>query len=610
MTSPRALARRLVTVADAPGGVVEHAPPVALRALLRRFWPYARPYRGWLALLLALIAAAAAIDTVVVWLFKLVVDRVMVPGDFGAFAPLAGAFLGLTALGGAVSFLDDWLSTWVEQRFLLALRSDLFAHLQRLSPTALERRRLGDVLARLTGDVAAIESLLVSGAADVVANLTHIAFFGAALFLLQWDLALVALVVGPLFFLTARRFARLVRRAAREKRRRTGSIGAVAEESLANLPLVQAYGREDAERARYERENRAAFAASMASTRIKALFTPLVDLIEVAGALLVIAYGTLKLSQGALTLGGLLVFLTYLGSLYRPVRGLSKLSGTFYAASAGAERIAELLDEEPGVREHPAPVPLGRARGEVRFRAVTFTYPGAARPALEDVSLALEPGTSVALVGASGAGKSTLAKLLLRFHDPQAGAVSLDGLDLRDVALADLRRNVAVLLQETLVFDGSVRENVAFGRPHATQAEIEAAARAADAHDFILELPDGYDARVGQRGRRLSGGQRQRLAIARALIRCAPVLVLDEPTTGLDAEAAARVMEPLRRLMDGRATLIVSHDLLLARDATEIVVLDGGRVAERGTHAELLARGGRYAALHRVFAPPALELPA
>jgi ABC-type multidrug transport system fused ATPase/permease subunit len=572
---------------------------VPLREILRRFWPYARPFRRWIAVLLVIVAVTTAIDTALVWLFKVVIDDVLVPRDFGPFPLLAAAYLGLTALAGALSFADDWLSTWTEQRFLLALRGDVFAHLQRLSPTALERRRLGDVLSRLTGDVAAIEALLLTGLADAVAHVLHLAFFCGALFYLQWDLALVALIVAPAFLVTAGRFSRLIRRAAREKRRRSGSIGAVAEESLANLPLVQAYGREASERERYERETRGAFAASMASTRIKALFTPLIDLLELVGALLVIGYGTLKLADGEITLGGLLIFMTYLAGLYRPVRGLTRLGNTYASAAAGAERIVELLDEAPGVPEHPTPVPLDRARGEVAFRGVTFTYPGAARPALDGVTLELRPGSSVALVGPSGAGKSTLAKLLLRFHDPDAGVVSLDGIDARDLALADLRRNIAVVLQETLVFDGTVRENIAFGRPGATDADVEQAARAADAHDFVAGLPASYDERIGQRGRRLSGGQRQRLAIARALIRDAPVLLLDEPTTGLDAEATERVLGPLRTLMEGRATLIVSHDLLTTRDATEIVVLDHGRVVERGTHDELLANGGRYAALWR-----------
>jgi len=590
---------RLLAVASEQGGLVEQAPPVPLRAILRRFWPYARPFRRWIVLLLLLVAITTAVDTALVWLFKVVVDEVLVPRDFGPFPALAAAYVGLTAVAGVLSFADDWLSTWAEQGFLLALRGDVFAHLQRLSPTALERRRLGDVLSRLTGDVSAIEALLLTGIVDAVAHLLHLVFFSAALFYLQWDLALVALVVAPAFLVTARRFSRLIRRAAREKRRRAGSIGAVAEESLANLPLVQAYGREASERARYERETRGAFSASMASTRIKAVFTPLIDLLELAGALLVIGYGTFKLSSGEITLGGLLVFMTYLAGLYRPVRALARLGTTYASASAGAERIVELLDERPEVVEPERPAPLGRAQGAVAIRDVTFTYPGASRPALEGVTLELRPGTSVALVGPSGAGKSTLAKLLLRFHDPDVGSVRLDGVDIRDLALADLRCNLAVVLQETLVFDGTVRENIAFGLAGADDSQVEAAARAADAHEFVVALPDGYDERIGQRGRRLSGGQRQRLAIARALIRDAPVLVLDEPTTGLDAEAAERVLAPLRRLMEGRATLIVSHDLLTTRDATEIVVLDHGRVVERGGHDELLALDGRYAALWR-----------
>jgi ABC-type multidrug transport system fused ATPase/permease subunit len=528
---------------------------------------------------------------------------VLVPRDFGPFWWIALAYLGLTLLDGVVSFADDYVSTWVGERFLLDLRTRFFAHLHELSLDFFDRRRLGDILSRLTGDVATIETFVLTGVADLIAHTVRIVLFVGLLFYLQWDLALVSLIVAPLFFLAAQRFSRRIKDASREKRRRSGSISAVAEESLGNAALVQAYNRQATEVERFNREGQGAFAAEMTSTRLKALFTPIVNSIELLGALIVIGFGTYALSQGNLTLGGLLAFLTYLTQLYSPIRGLSRLSNLIFSASAGAERIVEFLDEEPSIRERPGAAPVGRARGELALRDVSFRYPGAEGDALSEVSLEVAPGETLALVGASGAGKSTLVKLLLRFYDPTAGSVALDGTDLRDLRVHDLRDNVAVLLQETLVFHGTVAENIAYGKPGATREEIERAARAADAHDFISELPDGYDSVVGQRGRRLSGGQRQRVAIARAMIRDAPVLVLDEPTTGLDAESGQRVLAPLRRLMEGRTTVVVSHNLMTVRDATRIVALDGGRVVESGTHAELLAAGGVYARLHRLHHP-------
>jgi ABC-type multidrug transport system fused ATPase/permease subunit len=313
--------------------------------------------------------------------------------------------------------------------------------------------------------------------------------------------------------------------------------------------------------------------------------------------------GTWELTQGRMSLGALLAFLAFLTQLYSPIRGLARLSNRIFAASASAERIAELLDARPAVRERPHARPLTEPAGRVELDAVTFGYPGARGDALREVSLGVEPGRTLAIVGPSGAGKSTVAKLLLRFYDPQAGIVRLDGHDLRDLRLRDVRASVALLLQETLIFDGTIHENVAFGRPEAGEADVRRAAAAAGLDDVLAGLPDGLETVVGQRGRRLSGGQRQRIAIARAMVRDAPVLVLDEPTTGLDAESSRRVLAPLRRLMTGRATVLVSHDLAAVRDADEIVVLEGGAVAERGSHASLLAAGGVYARLHAGAGP-------
>jgi ABC-type multidrug transport system fused ATPase/permease subunit len=586
--------RAAFVVQGGDAGPVPEAPAVPVTAIARRFWPYARPYRRWLVLTGLFIVLDAVIETAAVWLFKVLVDEVLVPRDLHALVWVGALFVACTLGGGLVGFADDVLSTWVSERFLLDLRTRFYAHLQRLPLDFFEGRRLGDVLSRLTGDIQAIESFVLSGVADALSYGLRVVFFAGALFFLQWDLALVALVVAPIFYVAARRTAALLKRASREKRRRSGSIGAVAEEGLANMALVQAYGREDTERDRFHAQNLAAFRAQMTATRLRAGFGPLVEVIELAGVLLVMAYGTVKLSRGDLSLGGLLVFMAYLSKLFSPVRGLSRLTTGLFAASAAAERVIEFLDERPAVTDPPAPLPAGRRRGEVRFEGVRFTYPAATDEALRGVDIAVGPGEVLALVGPSGAGKSTVARLLLRFADPSAGRVVIDGSDARDYALADLRANVAVVLQETLVFDATVFENIAYGRPGSTRAEVEAAARAADAHDFISALRDGYDSRVGQRGRRLSGGQRQRIAVARAMIRDAPVLLLDEPTTGLDAQSAQRILEPLRRLMAGRATIVIAHDLLTVRDATRIAVLDGGRIVDTGRHDELLARCGLY----------------
>jgi ABC-type multidrug transport system fused ATPase/permease subunit len=299
-----------------------------------------------------------------------------------------------------------------------------------------------------------------------------------------------------------------------------------------------------------------------------------------------------------LSLGGLFAFFAYLARLYSPIQGLSNLQGVFFSAVASAERVIEFMDEEPVVKDRPDARRIDRAKGVVRFEDVSFTYPESEGSALQNVSFEVGPGQTLALVGPSGAGKSTVAKLLLRFYDPDAGRITLDGDDLAELQLHSLRENVAVLLQETLVFDGTVAENIAYGRQGATQEEIVAAAKAADAHEFISALPEGYDTVIGQKGRLLSGGQRQRLAIARAMIRDAPVLILDEPTTGLDAESGERILEPLRRLMAGRATIVISHNLQTIRDATQVLVIEHGRITEQGTHLQLVGAGRTYSRLH------------
>lgn len=600
----RAVAQRNHWFAQQGGEAsVGAAPTASLREIARRFWPDARPYRRWLPVLLVFVALGPALDTAAIWLYKLLVDEVLVPRDFALFPTIALAYVALTVAGGLISFGDDVLSDWIGERFLIEVRSRVFAHLQWLPLDFVGGQRRGDLMARLTGDAAEIETLMISGVAEAVSYGLRIAFFAGALVYLNWRLALLAFVAAPVFWLASHVFARRIKGVSREQRRWNGGVSAVAEESLRNAALVQAYNRQNAEVARFRREALGGFAAQMALTRLRALFDPLLEAFQLGGVLAVVAAGTWELSRGNLTLGGLLVFLTYLTQLFDPVRGMVQLVGSVAAASASAERVIELLDQQPGVLERSDAHALSAPRGVVAFDRVSFRYPGETRCALDDVSLAVGPGETLALVGASGAGKSTIVRLLLRFHDPARGRIAVDGQDLRDLDLASLRGNMAVVLQESLVVPGTIRDNIVYGRPEASDEEIVLAAIAADAHGFISALPQGYDTPVGQDGARLSGGQRQRIAIARAMVRDAPILILDEPTTGLDAASSERVMEPLRRLMAGRTTIVISHNLLTVREATEIVVLDGGRTVERGGHEDLLALDGVYAALYRLHHP-------
>ncbi|MFF4094500.1 ABC transporter ATP-binding protein [Streptomyces sp. NPDC001834] len=602
---------------DAVSDVPVRTDPIGVWMAFRRFWPLTRGDRGWLVLVFVCAVLSAVAETVTVLLFAELTDTALGQGSVSAFWRPAGLWLAVAFAGAVTGYLGNSLAAWTAERFVLRLRARVFGHLQTLPPHFYQANRRGDLVERLTGDVEAIEALVVSGIVGAASALFSTVFYAAAALWLRWDLALATFLMVPLFWFTTRRFAGPLRAVSRRGRAADGAITAVVEETLVNVVMTQAYNRQRAEEERLLGRALIRLRTSVRAVRLTEFYEQLVEVLETLCVLTIIGLGAWEISEGRMTLGQLLAFAAFVGYLYPPIRSLGQLGLTATAATAGAERLLEILDTSPTVTD-PAPgadcalpaVLPGRARGEVEVCGVRFRYPGGDQPVLRDLSFTASPGELVVITGPSGAGKSTLAALLLRFYDPDAGTIRLDGVPADRMPLARLRANITLLPQETLVLHDTIAKNIACGHdrtPH--HDDIVAAARAADADRFVRALPDGYDTVISPGTSRLSGGQLQRIAIARAMLRDAPVLLLDEPTTGLDTLAVQRIITPLKRLAHGRTTLVITHDLTLAPDADRILVLDEGRLVESGTHAQLLHRQGLYTTLFRHHPHPGKEGP-
>ncbi|MEU4547069.1 ABC transporter ATP-binding protein [Nonomuraea dietziae] len=543
-------------------------------------------------MILAIVAALC--EVAVIALFGYITDQVLTTGDLSAFWTPALSWLGLTAVAGAVAFAGTMATSLGAERFLLRLRDRVFGHVQRLTPDYVDNRRLGDLMARLTDDIEAIEELVGSGLVKVFTTVATVIFFSAAAFFIRWDLALVTMALIPAFLVVSKLFASRFRTAAARERLSNGMMNSVIEEGLSNQALVQAYNRQEAEARHLHREGRTWLRANMTQARLSGLYGPAVQVLETVCLIVIIGFGAWEIAQGRLTLGGLLAFAAYLAYLYPAVQSLGEIALTVSEAAAGSDRVMEVLGTEPTVTDRPGAVDLKeRGPGRVEFASVGFTYPGRRQPVLRGLSFTVEPGEVLVCTGPSGAGKSTITKLLMRFYDPDSGAILLDGTDIRDLTRHSLRDHITLLQQESLLFSGTVRDNIAYGRPEASQEDVVRAATLAGVHDFVMALPKRYETRIGARGRLLSGGQRQRLAIARAILRDTPVLVLDEPMTGLDEKTAARIMEPLRVLMAGRTTILITHDLRHVPGDARVVALEPlTRAAPlRIRHAQGLRRG-------------------
>ena len=578
-----------------------------LSYLLRPHWPQ-------LTLAFVAVIGESVTDLLEPWPLKIVFDNVLgskpLPKWLAAVVhSVAGtnklailSFVVVTVLAiatvGAIStYFEKYLTTSVAQWVTHDLRRSLYNHIQKLSLSFHDKKRTGDLISRITSDIDTIQDFISQVLLGLIVNVLTLMGMLAVMFYLNWSFTLIALSVAPVLFFVVYGFTRRIKKASRDVRKKEGEIASIASEVLSSIHVVKAFTREDYEQQRFEKQSLETVESALAARSLKAKLTPAVEVIVAAGTCLVLWYGVRLVLSGTITAGSLLVFLLYLGKMYKPMRDLSKMTDTISKTQVGYERIREIAETDREVRNLAGARRAPRFKGEIEFRRVDFSY--ADRPlTLKDVNFKLKSGQIGALVGPTGAGKTTIASLIARFYEPTSGLVMIDGQNVRHYRIKSLREQISFVLQESLLFRAPIWQNIAYGRPEASRQQIIEAAKLANADEFIVELPEGYDTLVGERGVTLSGGQRQRIAIARAIVRNSPILILDEPTSGLDAASEELVFDALQRLMKGKTSIVIAHRLATVQSADVIFVIDGGTIVQQGSHEELIKSDGLYAHLY------------
>jgi subfamily B ATP-binding cassette protein MsbA len=575
-----------------------------------------RPYWRWLAVVLVAMVVETAMSLAAPWPLKIVLDSVFDAQPVPSWlAWLAGgspdrlALLHVAVIGTVViallqagsAYLNAYFTVSIGQWIAHDLRQSIYAHLQRLSMSYYDRQQTGPLISTITDDVNAVQDFVSTSLLDILIDSLTIIGMLTVMFALNWSFTLIALAVVPLVVLFAIRLRAAIKQATRDVRLRQSELVSIVQEGLGSIRVVKAFAQGRFERERLGAKSLESVQAALHARRVRSLLGPVVTGLVAIGTAGVLWFGARLVLEGAMTAGALVVFITYLGKLFRPIQNLARASTNIAQAAVGLERVRAVLDADERLPRSPNVRRLEMVEGRVEFKDVTFGY-DPKRPVLQNISFIAEPGQTIGLVGPSGGGKSTLVSLIPRFYDPQSGVVCIDGQDVRDFTIRSLRRQIAFVLQETQLFHAAVWQNIAYGRPDATRDEIIEAAQLAQAHDFIEALPEGYDTVVGQGGMTLSGGQRQRLGIARAMVRHAKIVILDEPSSGLDAESEHLVFQGLRNLLEGKTTFVIAHHLGTVARADTILVLDQGRIVEQGRHADLIAQSGLYARLQSLQA--------